>query len=1083
MRIFILSILLCLGLRSMALVHADFTADKFSGCPPLLVNFTNTSLPAGLNLRWSFDNGNYSVLGTPSAIFQNPGIYQVKLVVTDGLETDSITKTVTVFRLPVVNFTAADIDVCAGDSVNLYSDITLGDAGITDYAWDLGNGIARSGDSTFYVYNQTGAYDITLVVQDSNNCVANLTKHGYIQILQQPNAAFSASPSTSCNYSQLVTFTNTSTGTGLTYRWELDSAVTSTIQNPTHTYVQQQQNVWLVVTSSNGCVDSVKHRVSVTDLSSDFIADKTNACTGETINFDNLSNFVGGCKWDFGDGTTATAASPSKIYLTPGVYTVTMINIVSGLCRDTIVKLLYITIRQGVVPTFTVTVPAAGCGDTSVVIFDNTTVGSGVTYSWTFGDGTTSTDVDPTHVYYTNGNFNVTLTATDPSGCAIPVSLPVAVSSQMPKAKFKADTLGCVGGPVRFHNQSTGASTYLWHFSDGTTSTDVNPLHNFLADGYYSVTLTATNASGCDSTVSRINYVHIVSPQIDFSVNQTYSPCPPFVAVFNSVADRTGMKFLWDFGDGKTDTAARPTHVYFLPGLYTVTLIGTTSSGCKDTMTYVDLINLEGPSGVFTVSSTGGCLPLTVDFTANPSSNTFAMWCDLGDGTLISDSTHFTHTYTRIDSFNPKLILVDHVGCAVPFIQPGIITRPSPVLNLPDTTVCEGTPIAMALGADNYEWTPATYLSCHVCATVNINATDNIDYRVSASNAYGCSVVDTMRVHVEKMAGFIDNPDTITVCKHTPVVLNAGTADMMYWTPSTFLNDSTAIHPIATADSSMTYYVSGVSVAGCRRSTQIQINVIDKLDLSVTPDFAICIGDSIQLSASIAQIPDSIPVSYQWTPAFYLNSPTSSNPSAHYIPFTTHFIVRAAAGNCGSDTAAVTVTVNNPPDIQASGDSLTTPGAEVGVHASSTFNLSYVWQAIDSVNCHTCQDAQVYPRHTQTVYVTGTTDAGCSASDSLNIEVINCDPESLFIPNTFTPNGDGINDRFLVHSRALSTLTFLRVFDQWGKIVFETKNINEGWDGNSAGLSVASSVYTYVAEGKCENGYDVIKSGNIALIR
>ncbi len=1085
MRIFILSIFLLFGLRSMALVHADFTADKFSGCPPLLVNFTNSSLPGGLTLRWDFDNGNFSSLSNPSAILQNPGVYNVKLIVSNGTETDSIIKTVTVFHLPVVDFHADHINICQGDTLKLFSDITLGDAPIINYAWDLGNGIARSGDSVFYKYNLPRAYDITLVVQDSNFCSANLTKNMYVQVLQKPVAAFTATPANSCNYSQLISFTSTSSGTGLTYFWKLDTAVTSTAQNPSHTYVQEQQNVWLVVTSSNGCVDSIKHRVSVTSLSSDFVADKTDACTGEPITFSNLSNFVGNCRWNFGDGTTSTSASPIQIYTAPGTYTVTMINTVSGVCKDTITKVLYIHIRQGIVPTFTVSIPPVGCGDTAVVSFDNTTVGgSGVTYQWTFGDGDSSSVIDPTHVYHHNGNFNVTLTATDPSGCAIPVSIPVAISSHMPVAKFRADTLGCVGGAVRFHNQSSGSTTYLWSFSDGTTSTDPNPLHYFPAEGFYSATLTASNASGCDSTVSRINYIHILNPQIDFSVGQTYSPCPPLVTSFNSTADRPGMKFHWDFGDGNTDTAARPTHVYFMPGVYTVTLIGTTASGCTDTITYVDLIHVEGPTGTFTESSNGGCLPFSIDFTVTTSANTLSLWADLGDGTLIQDSTQFTHLYTAVDSFHPQFILIDHVGCAVTYVLPTLVTRPSPVLNLPDTNICEGSSLAMALGVDNYEWTPPTYLSCHVCSSVSINPSDNIDYRVSATNSFGCTVVDSMHIHVEKLADFIANPAPINICKHTPVTLNAGSAEMMTWTPSTFLDDSNAIHPIATADSSMTYYVTGHSSAGCRKSAQIQINVIDKLDIDITPDFAICIGDSAQLSAAVLWAPDSIPVTYRWTPAIYLNDAFSSNPSAHYIPFTTHFIVYAAAANCGSDTAAVTVTVNSPPDIHAaSDDSLTTPGAEVGIHASSTFNLSYVWKAIDAIKCPTCQETQITPRHTQTIMVTGTTDAGCTASDSLSIEVINCDPETIFIPNTFTPNGDGINDKFYVHSRALSTLNFMRVFDEWGKVVFETKNINEGWDGNSAGLSVASSVYTYVVEGKCENGYDIKKSGNIALVR
>lgn len=1084
MRNFLLVIFFFACTRSMASVHADFSADKFSGCPPLLVNFYNTSLPNNLSLQWTFGNGNSSVnLATPSALFQTSGTYFVKLVVSNGTESDSITKTVTVFSLPVVDFHAPYTALCEGDTVQLFSDITIGDASITDYAWDLGNGVAKSGMNTRYLYNQPGQYDITLVVQDSNMCSANVTKSAFIEVLAKPNALFTASPATSCNYSQLVSFTNSSTGIGLSYDWQLDSSTHSALQNPQHLYTQEIVNVMLTVTSSDGCVDSVKHKVTVASLSSDFLASKTDACTGETINFSNASNFIGNCSWDFGDGTSANAPSPGKTYTAPGIYTVRMINIVGGACKDTVIKTSYITIRQGVIPSFTVNVPSTGCADTAVVTFTNTTVGTGLSYQWTFGDGDSSAVANPTHVYNHNGNFNVALTVTDASGCSIPVIMPASISSHMPVARFKADTLGCPGGPVHFHNQSSGATTYLWSFGDGTTSTDVSPLHTYTTDGTYSVTLTSTNGQGCDSTIIKANYVHIVSPQVDFAVNQTYSPCPPFVAIFHSTADRLGMKYFWDFGDGNTDTSANPTHIFFHPGIYTVKLIGTTNNGCTDTISYQNLIDVEGPTGNFTTSSTGGCLPLTVDFSANISANTASIWCDLGDGTLITDSTHLNYLYTRADSFNPKFILVDNVGCAVSYSLPAVVTHPTPVVTLPDTTVCHGSILAIALGADNYEWTPPTYLSCHVCSAVQISPDDNITYRVSASNSFGCSAMDTMRVHVEKLAEVLDNPDTVLVCKNTSFTLNAGSADKMYWTPGDYLSDSASIHPVCTPLTSTTYYVTGQSNIGCRKSTKVEVIVIDKLQLNEMADIAICPQDTFQFSASIVTTPQLAIVNYTWTPANLLSAANIPNPSGHYPPVATTFRVIASAGTCASDTALVTVHLNSTPDITVPEDLITTPNADVKLKATSSFNMSYQWQASDSFSCAACKETSIYPTQSQTVYVTGTTSAGCIVNDSLHIRVVSCDPEMIFLANTFTPNGDGVNDKFYIHSLALSQLKYFRVFDEWGRMVYETESMNDGWDGSVNGTAAGSAVYTYLMAGKCQNGYDIEKSGNIALMR
>jgi gliding motility-associated-like protein len=101
----------------------------------------------------------------------------------------------------------------------------------------------------------------------------------------------------------------------------------------------------------------------------------------------------------------------------------------------------------------------------------------------------------------------------------------------------------------------------------------------------------------------------------------------------------------------------------------------------------------------------------------------------------------------------------------------------------------------------------------------------------------------------------------------------------------------------------------------------------------------------------------------------------------------------------------------------------------------------------------------------------------------VQIDVLGCDPGTIFIPNTFTPNGDGLNDVLYVRTMTLSSLKFFRVFDEWGQMVFETNNLQQGWDGNVNSKQAATSVYVYELEGTCQNGYDVRKTGNVTAIR
>lgn len=1078
MKNFLISIcLITLALTTRANVQANFTPDKLAGCPPLLVNFTNTSSPGNLNYRWDFGNGNSSTLANPSAMFLTSGTYKVVLIVNNGVQADSMEQEITVFQLPQVDFTAPFINACEQDTVEFVSNVTPGSAPVTDYAWGFGDGIASSDVDATHIYAQPGLYDITLVVQDDNNCTANKTKHNYIQVFDKPVAAFTAAPDISCNASELISFIDSSIGNNLSYYWMLDDSVTSTLQSPTHTYYQEKKTVKLIVTDMNGCTDTVKHKISVTDLQANFSANKLHACAGETIKFTNQSNFPGtSWNWFFGDGTAANSQNPQKVYSTPGVYTVTFI-VKDGPCSDTIVKPNYITITTGFSVSFNADVTSS-CETPMTVNFTNNTPG-GVQFTWTFGDGTTSTQEDPTKLYTTNGTFAVTLTVTDTSGCTVTGVIPGMISTSLPIPRFNCDSVGCPGNSMSFANHSSDAIHYLWNFGDGDTSNVTNPSHTYNTPGTYTVSLTATNSKGCDSTI--VKHVTIDDVEVDFSVNQTFSPCPPFVAIFNSTANKSNLKYIWSFGDGTTDTAANPTHIYFYPGLYTVSVIAITPYGCADTTTYIDLIEVQGPSGQFTVTPNEGCIPLTVSFNAAVSTNTYSMWADLGDGGLVSDSLTFNYVYNQIDTFHPKFILLDHIGCKVSYDLTPVVTHQSPVLQLQDTAVCPGNVLLITAGTDSYKWMPATGLNCDTCSTVIVNPQHTIIYQVTAQNQYGCQATENLTITVDALP-VITPSAPAKVCKGQPVQLSAGNVSRLSWSPALYLSDTTCARPVCTPQQSITYDITAYNSLGCSSTGQVEVEVLEKVEVNAGGDTTLCVGGSVQLNSTIVNGPMN-GVNYSWFPANYLDSSNVSNPTATVAGQAVNFLLIASAPGCAPDSQTVFINVSATPDIEASADVTTTPGAEVQVYASSHSDLSYAWESKDAVNCSDCRRTYLNPASSQTVYVTGTNAYGCSATDSLHINIISCDPNSVYVPNTFTPNGDGNNDKLFIRSKTLANLEYFRVFDEWGRLVFETKNLQEGWDGTIGNYTAPLAVYVYTIKGQCENGADLIKSENVAVIK
>lgn len=1064
----------------------NITSDKSSGCPPLVVNFGEQSTASFTSWTWDFGNGNSSNDSAPSAEFLNSGVYNIKLIVSNGTVSDTVFKTITVFKLPVVNFTVSTPNSCTIDTVFFNSNVTLGSAPIVRYAWGFGNGVASSDSAPFYIYNTPGSYNITLVVQDSNGCTANLSRPSSIHIYTPPVAAFSASPTSSCQIKQLVNFTNQSTGNAITYFWQLGNNLTSTATNPSDLYPTGSFTATLTVTDSIGCQSTASQGISVGPIVADFTVSKTKACTGEQLNFINNSTNAGSSwLWDFGDGTTSSSSSPTKIYQAPGTYTVSFVVSSPG-CADSLTKVNYITIKKGFsVPSATFTADSTlSCGQPLNVDFTNTTPTDPTdTYHWVFGNGDTSNQQNPGTLYTTPGNYTVTLIITDTNGCMISGTKTDYIRTAKPAANFIAPTSICLGSTVSFTNTSTNASVYMWLFGDGDTSYSASPSHVYADTGSYSVTLFAYSEGGCDSIITKPNCVRVSYVNVNFEVNSTFSPCPPFVCLFTNKSDIKVNKFVWSFGDGYTDTATNPTHIYFYPGIYTIKLFGQTAQGCYDTAVYKDLITVQGPTGSFNLTPTTGCAPLAVNITATTSANTQTVWCDMGDGSVTNDTLVLSHVYQQPRIYHPQFVLTDHVGCTVSYPLDSITVYPAPTLTTSDTTVCPGSQVMLKAisNATQLTWYPDTLLSCSACANVFLTPTDSMTYQVVATNAYGCQTGAEVNVNVVPLP-VLNDSISARLCTGDTRSLFVGNASSIVWSPGLYLSDSTIANPVCSPMDSVTYTVTAANSIGCKVSTQVPIIVQKKVDVSLPSNATVCIDGSVNLPVKAIFISD-LGAKYLWNNAQYLNDPYSSDPLATMRNKEVAFRVVVTSGHCIPDTQTVNVLVVDIPDLEVSSTIMTTPGAAVPLYAASHQQLTYQWTAKDSFSCADCRRTTLYPTQSQTVYVEGTDGSGCIARDSVQIDIEGCDPGSIFLPNTFTPNGDGLNDKLYVRTVALASLKYFRVYDEWGQMVFETKDLQEGWDGNVKEKQGSTAVYVYVLEGTCQNGYDVRKTGNVTAIR
>jgi len=397
--------------------------------------------------------------------------------------------------------------------------------------------------------------------------------------------------------------------------------------------------------------------------------------------------------WLFGDGGMATGQNPTHTYTTAGVYTVTLIATNSaGSNTDT--QAGYITVsRAAAVPVVSfITNDTSGSVPLTVQFLDSST-NSPSSWVWSFGDGGTSTSPSPIHTYLTQGQYTVTLTATNAAGSnttSLSNYITVSPVTVAPTAVFKATvTSGYAPLTVQFVDVSSNSpNSWVWSFGDGSTSTLQNPVHTYTLPGTFAVTLTASNVMGSNTQIQP-GYITVNAavPYASFTSNVT-SGINPMTVQFNDTSNNTPTAWYWTFGDGVVSTSQNPVHTYTAVGSYAVSLGTTNSAGSNTTTmaTYINVTNaLTPPTSSFTANVQSGNAPLTVQFTDTSGNSPSGWQWAFGDGSQSTDQNP-SHTYTMSGVYSVSLTAVNSGGHNTT-TMPGFISVIAPVVVNPTQAV------------------------------------------------------------------------------------------------------------------------------------------------------------------------------------------------------------------------------------------------------------------------------------------------------------------------------------------------------------------------------------------------------------
>lgn len=326
----------------------------------------------------------------------------------------------------------------------------------------------------------------------------------------------------------------------------------------------------------------------------------TSVATNAT--FTNASVGATSYLWDFGDGQTSTALSPTHAYASVGTYNVCLIA-TSACGSDTTCQTVTVSCNP---PVAAYTYTTLG----TTAQFTNQTPAPVNSWTWTFGDGGTSTQQNPSHTYANQGIYQVCLITAGPCG-ADTVCQQVVVCI-LPNTNFLNTATGL---SVSFTNLTSGATSYTWVFGDGQTSTQQNPTHTYTSAGAYNVCLIATNSCSSDTFCSLVNICAPPATGFTFNANQ-------LVVTFNNTTSGA-TSFSWSFGDGNLDTQQNPTHTYSGPGVYVVCLIATNACGTDTTCQSVNVVQpgVKDPGSAILLQAwpnpTSGLLALEVALPAD----------------------------------------------------------------------------------------------------------------------------------------------------------------------------------------------------------------------------------------------------------------------------------------------------------------------------------------------------------------------------------------------------------------------------------------------------------------------------------
>ncbi len=638
------------------------------------------------------------------------------------------------------------------------------------------------------------------------------------------------------------------------------------------------------------------------------------------------------------------------------------------------------------------------------------------------------------------------------------------VADDFPVAEFIAPAVGCAPHTIHFRNTGRGSS-FRWHFGDGTTSTATQPTHTYTQPGTYTITLIAYLPDGCRETdTMRRQLIVLGTPRYTLDTLHTctglrlqigMSPLPG--CTYRWLSDRVSDP---DISNPYVDTT----------GVYTLVISGV---GCSDT---VDQLVQLGHIELLLHGDTSSCrTPITLSMSAVDDNINNYHWSSRSDfADTLSDSSRLTYPIQQPQwfyAYASNLLGCD--GTDSIFVNYRSIIDSVAVQHPRCHDGCDGTaavlPDATAQQPVRYVWAfgfGTDSLAANLCAG---------DYTVTMTDANGCCA-ERQATLINPEGPTVEDSITHVLCLEecTGIIRLAISGPRQY---SVLWPDNGSTDLVRTDLCPGTYIVHIQDNEGCQYDYSYEVR--DNADMEVTITLGnhscrdLCSGTATATAAG-----GQPPYNYTW-------SNGEEGTTAEGLCPGTAIITATDNQGCTVRDTIVVEEIYSFNGVHAwADDTIIFADLTTTLHVTPIPNGQYQWTPTDGLSAPNNSETLATVPDTITYYVTVTDSNGCEYLDSVTIcgITVDCGEENIFIPNIFTPNGDGKNDELCFRGEWVTDF-YIAIFNRWGELLYESTDITACWDGRYKDNLCQPGVYAYTCRVRCEANKQSTFKGDITLIR